>query len=114
MVVLVGDNLRFNQRKIIKFNHLVANMLIFHTVTHQTKAINKLRSQGVDIPTEILAGIAPYWTEYINQFGAFHLNMDKMAVNIEYIYNEKQEYFSINAEIRDLSPFGQDGGRTSV
>ena len=81
---VIGDNLRFNQRKIIKFNHLVANMLIFHTVAHQTKAINKLRSQGVDIPIEILTGIAPYWTEHINRFGAFHLNMDKIATNIEY------------------------------
>ncbi len=81
---VIGDNLRFNQRKIIKFNHLVANMLIFHTVAHQTKAINKLRSQGVDIPIEILTDIAPYWTEHINRFGAFHLNMGKMATKIEY------------------------------
>ena len=81
---VIGDNLRFNQRKIIKFNHLVANMLIFHTVAHQTKAINKLKNQGVDIPAEILAGIAPYWTEHINRFGAFHLNIDKMTAKIEY------------------------------
>jgi hypothetical protein len=81
---VIGDNLRFNQRKIIKFNHLVANMLIFHTVAHQTKAINKLRSQGVDVPTDILAGIAPYWTEHLNRFGAFHLDMNKMTAKIEY------------------------------
>jgi len=81
---VIGDNLRFNQRKIIKFNHLVANMLIFHTVVHQTKAVNKLKNQGVDIPADILSGIAPYWTEHINRFGAFHLNMDKMTEKIEY------------------------------
>jgi TnpA family transposase len=81
---VIGDNLRFNQRKIIKFNHLVANMLIFHTVANQTKAVNKLRSQGVEIPAEILSGIAPYWTEHINRFGAFHLNMEKMTAKIEY------------------------------
>lgn len=81
---IIGDNLRFNQRKIIKFNHLVANMLVFHTVVHQTKAVNKLRNQGVDIPAEILSGFAPYWTEHINRFGAFHLNMDKRTAIIEY------------------------------
>lgn len=81
---VIGDNLRFNQRKIIKFNHLVANMLIFHTVVHQTKAVNKLKSQEIDIPTEILSGIAPYWTEHINRFGAFQLNMDKISAKIEY------------------------------
>ncbi|MCW5582425.1 MAG: Tn3 family transposase [Gammaproteobacteria bacterium] len=60
------------------------SLLFMQQAPHQTKAINKLRSQGVDIPIEILTGIAPYWTEHINRFGAFHLNMDKMATKIEY------------------------------
>ena len=81
---VIGDNMRFNQRKIIKFNHLLANMLIFHTVVHQTKGINKLKDDGIDVPNEILSGISPYWTEHINRFGAFHLNMDKNTANIEY------------------------------
>ncbi len=34
---VIADNLQFSQQKIIKFNHLLANMLIFHTVVHQTK-----------------------------------------------------------------------------
>ena len=33
--------MRFNQRKIIKFNHLLANMLIFHTMVYQIKTINQ-------------------------------------------------------------------------
>ena len=81
---VIGDNMRFNQRKIIKFNHLLANMLIFHTVVHQTKGINKLKDDGIDIQNEILSGISPYWTEHINRFGAFHLDMDKNTSNIEY------------------------------
>lgn len=81
---IIGDNLRPNQRKIIKFNHLMANMLIFHTVANQTKAINNLKDQGIDIPIEILAGIAPYWTEHINRFGMFNLNMEKIVADIEY------------------------------
>jgi TnpA family transposase len=39
---VISDNMRPNQRKIIRFNHLLANMLIFHTVVYQTKAINGL------------------------------------------------------------------------
>ena len=81
---IIGDNLRPNQRKIIKFNHLMANMVIFHTVAHQTKAVNKLKGEGIDIPIEILAGIAPYWTGHINRFGAFHLDMEKAMPKIEY------------------------------
>jgi TnpA family transposase len=81
---IIGDNLRPNQRKIIKLNHLMANMLIFHTVANQTKAINKLKDQGIDIPIEILSGIAPYWTEHINRFGMFNLNMEKTMADVEY------------------------------
>jgi TnpA family transposase len=40
---IIGDNMRFDQRKIIIFNHLLANILISHTMVHQTKAINQLR-----------------------------------------------------------------------
>ena len=81
---VISDNLRSNQRKIIRFNHLVANMLIFHTVVYQTKGINKLRSQGIEIPDEILASLSPYWREHLNRFGIFQLDMDKYRAEIEY------------------------------
>lgn len=47
---VISDKMRANQRKIIRFNHLLANMLMFHTVVYQTKAVNKLRADGVEIP----------------------------------------------------------------
>ncbi|MBP9777581.1 MAG: Tn3 family transposase [Rickettsiaceae bacterium] len=78
------DNMRANQHKIIRFNHLLANMLIFHTVVYQTKAINKLKQEGIDVPSEVLAGISPYWTEHINRFGVFQLEMQKNIPEIEY------------------------------
>lgn len=81
---VISDNMRSNQRKIIRFNHLLANMLIFHTVVYQTKGINKLRAQGVEIPDEILAGMSPYWREHLNRFGMFQLDMEKTASEIEY------------------------------
>jgi TnpA family transposase len=81
---VISDNMRLNQRKIIRFSHLLANILIFHTVVYQTKAVNKLRGQGIEIPDEILTGISPYWTEHLNRFGVFQLDMQKMMPEIEY------------------------------
>ena len=49
---VIHDNLRFNQLKIIRMGHLLANMVMFYNVVHQTKCINKLREQGIDIPDE--------------------------------------------------------------
>lgn len=81
---IIADNLRFSQQKIIKFNHLLANTLIFHTVVHQTKAINKLRKDGIEIPNEILSGFSPYWRDHINRFGKFTLDMGRQAAKIDY------------------------------
>jgi TnpA family transposase len=81
---VISDNMRANQRKIIRYNHLLANMLIFHTVVYQTKAINKLLSQGMQIPPEILSGLSPYWREHLNRFGLFQLDMTKTMPDIEY------------------------------
>lgn len=81
---VISDNMRPNQRKIIRFSHLLANMLIFHTVVYQTKGINKLRAEGIEIPSEVLPGISPYWREHLNRFGIFDLDMQKRAAEIEY------------------------------
>ena len=81
---VITDNLRRNQRKIIKFSQLLANMVIFHNVVNQTKAVNKLRANGVKVPDEILRVTSPYWTEHINRFGTFNLDMDKEIDEIDY------------------------------
>lgn len=81
---VIADNLRFSQRKIIKFNHLLANMLIFHTVVHQTKVVNKLRQEGMEIPDEVLSGFSPYWRDHLNRFGKFTLDMGRDTGNIDY------------------------------
>ena len=81
---IISDNLRPNQRKIIRFNHLLANILIFHNVVYQTKGINQLRSEGIEIADEILSAISPYWREHLNRFGIFPLDMEKTAPEIEY------------------------------
>ena len=81
---VITDNLRFSQRKIIKFNHLLANMLIFHTIVHQTKSVNKLRQDGMEIPDEVLTGFSPYWRDHLNRFGVFTLDMDRNTAEIDY------------------------------
>lgn len=85
---VIADNMRFSQQKIIKFNHLLANMLIFHTVAHQTKVVNKLRGKGVEIPNEVLSGFSPYWRDHINRFGKFTLDMNKASAEIDYNLSE--------------------------
>ena len=75
---MIRENNRAEQRKIIRYNHLVANLVIFHNVVTMTGIINQLIAEGYTVTEEILARIAPYQTEHINRFGSYTLNFDRV------------------------------------
>ena len=57
---LIAENVRDEQRKFIKYNHLVANILAFHNVVSMTKAIDQLKAEGQEISEEVKAAMGPY------------------------------------------------------
>jgi TnpA family transposase len=63
---IVAENVRYEQRKIIKYNHLVANMIILHNVEGMTNVLKNLQNEGVGITQELLAALSPYRTYHIN------------------------------------------------
>ena len=75
---LIRENNRTEQRKIIRYNHLVANLVIFHNVVTITRILKQLIAEGYTITAEILERIAPYQTEHINRFGSYTLNFDRI------------------------------------
>jgi TnpA family transposase len=74
---VVTENCRDEQRKIIKYNHLVANCLIFHNVCSLTQLMGQLQDEGEDVQESALACVSPYLTEHINRFGDYVLNMSR-------------------------------------
>jgi TnpA family transposase len=74
---VITENSRDEQRKVIKYNHLVANCLIFHNVCSLTRVIGQLQDEGEDVPEAALACISPYLTEHINRFVDYVLNMNR-------------------------------------
>ncbi|MGA8439425.1 MAG: Tn3 family transposase [Candidatus Sulfotelmatobacter sp.] len=75
---LLAENTRDEQRKMIKYHHLVANLLIFHNVVTMTKALQLLMEDGNPIDEEALACLSPYQTEHINRFGRYALKRDRV------------------------------------
>lgn len=69
----INENDREEQRKIIRYNHLVGNLIIFHNVVSMTTIIQNLINEGHIITPEILAYLSPYKTSHINRFGIYHL-----------------------------------------
>ena len=80
----IAANSRDEQRKIIKYGHLVANILIFMNVHDQSKIMSELIQEGHVITKEQAACLAPYRKSNINRLGAYFLDELRDAINIDY------------------------------
>ena len=73
---VVRQNNREEQRKIIRYNHLVANLVVFHNVVSMTRVLQELVDEGYPVTPEIIGRLSPYKTEHINRFGHDELRFD--------------------------------------
>lgn len=81
---VIAANSRDEQRKIIKYGHLVANILIFMNVHDQSEIMNELIKEGHVITREQAAGLSPFRKSNINRFGAYSLEEPRDSINIDY------------------------------
>ncbi len=75
---LASEGVRDEQRKFIKYNHLVANLLIYHNVVTMTKSLERLAADGYTFDEDLVSSISPYLTEHINRFGRYLLKRDRV------------------------------------
>ena len=68
----------------IKYNQLVANMVILHNVHTMSKILKRLQGKGYVLTEEILRGMAPYRRAHINRFGEYPLNLERAAEPLDY------------------------------
>ncbi|HAD5970135.1 TPA_asm: hypothetical protein G1Q02_25695 [Salmonella enterica subsp. enterica serovar Typhimurium] len=71
-----------NQLKIIKYNHLIASLLIFHNCHSMTPALKELQSESMVITTEILRALSSY-RQHLNRFGVLELR-EREVIPVEY------------------------------
>src|SRR3954447_5817100 len=77
---LESEGVRDEQRKLIKYNHLAANLLIFHSLVSMTRGLDQLAAEGMAADGAALAGLSPYHTEHINRFGNYTLDFARIPV----------------------------------
>ena len=75
---LAAEGIRDEQRKFIKYNHLVANLLIFHNVVTMSNALERLVAEGYALDADLIACSSPYLTGHLNRFGRYALNRDRV------------------------------------
>ncbi len=81
---VIAENSREDQRKFIKYNHLVSSLVIIHNVDAMTKILDALKSEGREFSREALGAIAPYRTDHINRFGDYTLNLERRPEPLAY------------------------------
>ncbi len=64
--------------KIIKYNHLVANAVIFQNVVDLTELLRQLQREGHLLSRDDVAARSPYLTAHIKRFGDYFLDLEQV------------------------------------
>lgn len=80
----IPANLRSQQGKIVKYNHLLANIAILYNVNAMTQVFNELKAEGYPITKGIMAGFSPYHTEHLGRLGSFELDLGRKVKPLGY------------------------------
>ena len=77
--------------RVIKFNHLVANCLIFHNVQSMSRILKELALEGREFDDEVLSRLGPYLTGHVNRFGKYPLNMNRNTQPLSFAHSAAME-----------------------
>jgi TnpA family transposase len=87
---VIAENIRHEQRKVVKYNHLVANMVILHNVHTMSRTLKILQEQGVPLNDDLINRLSPYRREHINRLGHYPLDLERpktsMANDIKFSF----------------------------
>jgi len=80
---VVASNDPEKQEKMIKYNDLVANAVIFQNVVDLTEILQQLQREGYLIEREDVASLSPYLTSHLKRFGDYFIDMDVIPKSLE-------------------------------
>jgi hypothetical protein len=72
-----GGQIREEQRKFIRYNHIAANLIVFHSTVSMTRVLQQLVDEGYPVTKEILARFSPCKIGHINRFGQIEMRFDR-------------------------------------
>jgi len=73
----IAENVRHEQRKVIKYNHLVANMVVLYNVQWMSRKLKELQEKELPVDADVLAVLSPYRREHINRLGDYLLDLGR-------------------------------------
>ena len=73
---IIANNDPVEQEKIIKYNDLIANAVIFHSVVDLTDILRDLKKAGFAVNRKDVAALSPYMTSHVKRFGDYLIDME--------------------------------------
>ncbi|QFS52907.1 Transposase [Nostoc sphaeroides CCNUC1] len=80
---IIGYNDPEEQEKIIKYNDLIANAVIFQNVVDLTNILRDLKRDGYLIMREDVAVLSPYMNSHIKRFGDYSIDLDTLPQTLD-------------------------------
>jgi TnpA family transposase len=80
----ITENDRDAQRKLVKYNHLVANCVIFYNVFAMSRVLAELERKGEEIHDGALAALSPYVTSHINRLGQYEFDRKRRPPELDF------------------------------
>ncbi|RQM53612.1 MULTISPECIES: Tn3 family transposase [Burkholderia] len=80
---VIAENIRHEQRKVIKYNQLVANTVILYNVQWMSRKLKALQDKGLPIDADVLQALSPYRREHINRLGSYLLDLQRRAAPLD-------------------------------
>jgi len=81
---VITYNRRVEQRKCVKFNHLVANCLIFYNVHVISEVLEQLNQEGAELDEQVVGALSPYLRQHIDRFGEYQLDLTQPPPALNY------------------------------
>jgi TnpA family transposase len=75
---IIANNDPDEQEKIIKYNDLIANAVVFHNTVDLTEVLCQLKREGYLILRDDVAALSPYLTGKIKRFGDYLIDLDSV------------------------------------
>lgn len=73
---VIRENDLDEQTKVVKYNELLANILIFQNTVDMMDSIKKLNNYEIEVSKEDIKNLSPYLTSHIKRFGEYTIDLD--------------------------------------
>ncbi|MDK2587516.1 Tn3 family transposase [Romboutsia sedimentorum] len=72
---VIRENNLDDQTKSVKYNDLLANILILQNTIDMENVVKQLKSEGIDVSKQDIKNLSPYLTSHIKRFGEYVIDL---------------------------------------